>query len=377
MQIVLPSPHGAKYHTRSALTLWWDMLGSILKKLFDPAGSTKSGPAAFEAGIAAYSESDHAAAARHFDAAVAAAPRNAEALYYASLVAYKTGLYPKALGLIERACALDPANGEYRYHAGAVHWMLGDAVAARTCAEKALQRSPSLALAYHLMAEIDLPGTRYLDLLPAIHAQLRPRTYIEIGVSVGNAIARVRPETLAIGIDPSPHIRVPLGTRTTIHTCTSDEYFATHDVESELDGLPLDLAFIDGMHHFEFALRDFIQIEKLCTPQSTILIHDCYPFDRYTAERERHTGFWSGDIWKLVLLLKKYRPDLRIDTVATAPSGLGVVRGLDPSSRVLEQNLEAVVAEFMDLDFAVLDRDKAGMLNLYPNDWEKIQQILQ
>jgi len=131
------------------------------------------------------------------------------------------------------------------------------------------------------------------------------------------------------------------------------------------------------MHHFEFALRDFIRMEKLCTPQSTILIHDCYPLDRRTAERERQTGFWSGDIWRLVLLLKKYRPELRVHTIATAPTGLGVVRGLDPSSRVLEQNLEAIVAEFMALDYAVLDGDKAGMLNLYPNDWQKIVALLQ
>ena len=37
---------------------------------------------------------------------------------------------------------------------------------------------------------------------------------------------------------------------------TSDEFFARNDVGAELGGLPVDLAFIDGMHHFEFALRD-------------------------------------------------------------------------------------------------------------------------
>lgn len=206
---------------------------------------------------------------------------------------------------------------------------------------------------------------------------MRPRTYIEIGVFEGRSIALIRPETRAIGIDPKPQICASLGSRTTIHASTSDEYLATHDVKSELDGLPLDLAFVDGMHHFECALRDFIHIEKICTPQSTILIHDCCPFDRVTAQRERQTTFWSGDIWKLVLLLKKYRPDLRLHTIAIAPTGLGVVRGLDPSSRVLERSFEAVVAEFMALDYAVLDEDKAGMLNLHPNDWEKIQKLLQ
>ena len=38
-----------------------------------------------------------------------------------------------------------------------------------------------------------------------------------------------------------------------------------------LGGLPIDLAIIDGMHQFEFALRDFINIEKHSSPQSTNL----------------------------------------------------------------------------------------------------------
>ena len=31
-----------------------------------------------------------------------------------------------------------------------------------------------------------------------------------------------------------------------------------------------DLAFIDGMHHFEFALRDFANLERHCAPGSTM-----------------------------------------------------------------------------------------------------------
>ena len=58
---------------------------------------------------------------------------------------------------------------------------------------------------------------------------------------------------------------------------------------SELGGKTLDLAFIDGMHHFEFALRDFINVEKYCSADSIILIHDVYPID--ATERRSRTGF--------------------------------------------------------------------------------------
>jgi hypothetical protein len=123
-------------------------------------------------------------------------------------------------------------------------------------------------------------------------------------------------------------------------------------------------------------LRDFINIEKHCSPRSTILIHDGYPLTRLTAERERRTTFWSGEIWRLILLLRKYRPDLSVNVIATAPTGLGVVRRLDPASRLLEERFDEIVREFLALDYSVLDPDKAGMLALYPNEWEKIRAIL-
>jgi len=228
-----------------------------------------------------------------------------------------------------------------------------------------------------VLANLDLPGAYYLDVLSAIHSHLRPRTYLEIGVETGQSIALARPETRAIGIDPAPKLKMQLGSRTSIVATTSDDYFATRDVRADLEGLPIDLAFIDGMHRFEFALRDFVNIEKHAAPDSTILIHDCYPLNRLTAERERQTVFWSGDAWRLVLVLRKYRPDLSVNVIATAPTGLGVVRRLDPASRVLGERLEEIGREFLALDYSVLDIDKPGMLALYPNDWERVKAILQ
>src|SRR6185436_7092029 len=165
------------------------------------------------------------------------------------------------------------------------------------------------------------------------------RTYLEIGVETGYSIQFAAPGTRAIGVDPKPAIAVPLGPHVQIFAETSDAFFAHRDVRAALGGLPLDLAFIDGMHHFEFALRDFMNIERLCVAQSTVLIHDCFPRDRRTAQREPDPQFWAGDVWRLVVLLKKYRPDLQIHTVATPPTGLAIVRNLDPSSQVIGDRL--------------------------------------
>jgi hypothetical protein len=85
---------------------------------------------------------------------------------------------------------------------------------------------------------------------------------------------------------------------------------------------------------------------------------------------------WSGDVWKLVVILKKYRPDLSIHVVGAPPTGVCIVRKLDPASRVLAENHERLTAEFMALDYSYLEKDRAAKLNLVPNDWTRIAPLL-
>jgi hypothetical protein len=300
----------------------------------------------------------------------------ARAEFDAGTAARKAGNLTDAAAHFERAGALDPKNVDYHLSAGVAYYALGDKEQARRCCETAIAADERASKPRNLLSQLNLPGPYYSDVLSLIHAHLRPRTYIEIGVFEGESIRLAHPETRAIGIDPEPKIRYPLTAQTTIYAETSNDFFSRRDVREELGGLPLDLAFIDGMHRFEVALRDFINTERYCAPQSTVLVHDCYPFDRFTAERERHTVFWSGDIWRLVLILKKHRPDLRVHTIGTAPTGLGLIRGLNPQSRVLEEKYDEIVREYSVLDYSVLDADKAGSLSLFPNDWEKIKELL-
>jgi hypothetical protein len=219
-------------------------------------------------------------------------------------------------------------------------------------------------------------GPRYHQVLANIHRALEPRTYIEIGVEHGASLQLVGASTTAIGIDPNPVLQFSLPANVSIFAETSDAFFARPNVRELLGDTPLDLAFIDGMHHFEHALRDFVNLEKLCHCSSVILIHDCFPLDRRTAQRERKTTFWSGDVWRLILILKRERPDLRLHTIATPPTGLCVVTNLNSQSQALESKLGQLTQEFMTLDFDYLRNDRAAKLNLFPNDWSAIQGLL-
>jgi hypothetical protein len=217
----------------------------------------------------------------------------------------------------------------------------------------------------------------YLFTLDRIHQHLRPRTYLEVGVSKGMSLALVLPGTRAVGIDPEPHVSYPLRRDTRVFSEPSDEFFNHRDLNGLLGGLPIDLAFIDGMHRFEFALRDFANLEKHAQKRTTVLVHDCYPINKETASRERTTSYWSGDVWKLIICLRKWRPDLRVSVIDVAPTGLGVITGLDPNSGLIQERYEDIVSEALDLPYEYLDeRGKAEALNRISPAWRAVRELL-
>jgi len=235
----------------------------------------------------------------------------ADALFMRGHGLLRAGSPLRALPQLALAARLAGSNPYYFATAAAAASQAGDRERAAVLCERALALDAQFTPAHELMASLYLHGEKYSALLERIHRHLRPRTYVEIGVETGASLRLALPETRALGVDPEPKIAFDLPAGAQVFAQTSDAFFARPDLGTLLGGLPLELALIDGMHHFEFALRDFMHLERLCSPGATILIHDCFPHDRTTALRERVMHFWSGDIWRLVVLLKKYRRDPR------------------------------------------------------------------
>jgi hypothetical protein len=139
---------------------------------------------------------------------------------------------------------------------------VGSVDAAVRHSERALELTPMFEPAHQLLFRMFLHGDNKHDLLPRIHQHLQPRTYVEIGVETGASLRLALPGTLALGIDPQPQLTKPLRRNARVFRLTSDEFFARHDLRAELKGQPVDFALIDGMHHFEYALRDFMNLER-------------------------------------------------------------------------------------------------------------------
>ena len=203
----------------------------------------------------------------------------------------------------KRAMGIAVNGARHLYCQARIQRLLGRPQSAAELCRAALQTEDCSVThlgAHHMLAELEFPGEDYFQILARIHEHLKPATYLEIGIDDGRSFEIVRPETLALGVDPNPRPRKPLGSRQRVFAQTSDDFFGQCDVISELGGKTLDLAFIDGLHHLEFALRDFINVEKHCSPDSVVLIHDVYPIDPMSAARERASWLWSGDIWRLI-----------------------------------------------------------------------------
>lgn len=171
------------------------------------------------------------------------------------------------------------------------------------------------------------------DLLRGLHDLLSPRTYFEIGVNEGASLTLSRAKSIAV--DPEFTVRHPLHCDLDLVKAKSDEFFTRPDALAHFDGVPIDLAFIDGMHLSEFALRDFINVERHLAPTGVTVFDDILPRNALEAARIRLTGAWAGDVYKAVEIIARHRPDLTVLLVNTWPTGTAIVVGGDPSSKVL------------------------------------------
>lgn len=186
------------------------------------------------------------------------------------------------------------------------------------------------------------------EFLQGLHNVLRPRTYLEIGIHAGRGLALS--STRSIGVDPAYAIRAEFACDVQLVRATSDNFFARTDAMAWFPEGVVDLAFLDGMHLFEFTLRDFMNTERAGTAASIVVLDDMLPRSHPEAARDRCTMAWAGDVYKLGLVLERFRPDLVVVPVDTAPTGTVLVAGLDPSNTTLSDHYDEIVAEYATPD---------------------------
>jgi Methyltransferase domain len=198
--------------------------------------------------------------------------------------------------------------------------------------------------------------------LAALHDRLQPSTYLEIGVNTGKSLALSRVPSIAV--DPAFSVTSEIRADVHLVRATSDDFFARPDPLEHFRGRsrasanevaapapgaereppPIDLAFIDGLHLFEFAFRDFMNVERYSAPASVIVFDDMLPRTVEEAARNRTTRAWAGDVYKVIGVLRRYRPELLVIPVDTRPTGLLVVLAPDAASTVLRERYDEILS---------------------------------
>jgi hypothetical protein len=202
-----------------------------------------------------------------------------------------------------------------------------------------------------------IPSPSYLEILSHLHSVLKPRTYLEIGTHQGASLQKAHCASLAI--DPQICITDRIVGEKPVclfFQMTSDQFFADFD-PTLLLGAKIDIAFLDGMHLCEYLLRDFMHVEAYCRPNSIIAVHDAIPSNLTMAQRVPTLGAaWTGDVWKAILLLKRYRPELKLLCLDSPPTGLVLITNLNPQSRLLPERYFSLLEEVRDVslgDFGI------------------------
>lgn len=235
-------------------------------------------------------------------------------------------------------------------------------IAHRSAELEQAQMLPQFVNSLHTSkAKISLPGREYVDWLKWFHTHLNPELYFEIGVETGKTLRFAK--QFAIGVDPALKISEGFANWVKLFQTESDTFFEQNDVDALLQGKKINFAFIDGLHTFDQALKDFENVERYSDANTVAVFHDIYPTTPITAARDRVTNFWLGDTWKVVPLLKEARPDLNIFTIPTYPSGLTVVTRLK-SEKYGELDRAGLVEKWMAETHHYSDAELIDLLNV-------------
>ena len=166
----------------------------------------------------------------------------------------------------------------------------------------------------------DFSGPDYVQMLRALHAWKKPKTYLEIckghnitlELSMCRTIAVGHPNLSAAAIEKIKNIE--------FHSFQMDSIsFFENAALLNLYREKIDLAFIDGAHICETALSEFLHIEKIARHDAVIVLHDCLPLEvgitgrdatRAAPRNPKRRDWWLGDVWRTALYLKRHRPDL-------------------------------------------------------------------
>jgi hypothetical protein len=214
-----------------------------------------------------------------------------------------------------------------------------------------------------------------LDLIQRLIDTRGYSTYLEIGVLGGVVFFAVKCRR-KIAVDPEfklnwkgklgEAVRNPYNLNSSFHEMKSDDFFEREASRIFLKS-KLDIALVDGMHEFRYALNDVLNCLSYLNNNGVIIMHDCNPQTAEAAssfadwQRSSYEGYWNGDVWKVIHHLRQNKPELDV-FVADCDHGLGVIT--PKTGLVNNRPIPSADPEF--LTYEDLAKNREDLLNLQP-----------
>ena len=235
-----------------------------------------------------------------------------------------------------------------------------------------------------------------IKIVQSVIDRTRAQNYLEIGVSKGETFLSVSAGN-KIAVDPKDAVEfkkffsMPAGKRfwlmkiakrfrgflrlekSRFFELASDDFFDR--VPHLFSQNKIDVAFVDGLHTYEQALRDVLNCLKYLSPGGVILMHDCNPRteamsvpavsveEAASKNVSGWRGDWCGEVWKAVVHLRSAFQDLEV-FVLDCDSGVGVVHRGHPAGRLFFSSEQIEKMTYQDLA-----KDRQNLLNLKPTSY--------
>jgi hypothetical protein len=202
-------------------------------------------------------------------------------------------------------------------------------------------------------------------------------TYLEIGVFSGSVFFPVKAKR-KIAVDPEFRfgkfkrlkkiVKNLHNINASYYEMSSDDFFKQQAARL-FKKRPIDVCFVDGMHEYDYALRDVENTLNYLQQDGVIIMHDCNPVAADAAvsfeewKSRSFKGNWNGDVWKTILHLRSLRNDITV-FVVDADHGLGIVCKRPP-----ENTLPFTQPEIHKFTYNNLDKNRQQWLNLKPLEY--------
>lgn len=216
-----------------------------------------------------------------------------------------------------------------------------------------------------------------LAIIQLLMKKKKLNNYLEIGVFNGHIFFRIKSD-FKIAVDPEFRFDTlrkagkillnPYNLYNRYYPKPSDDFFRD-DAPALLANKTIDISLIDGMHEYDYALRDIENTVEYLSDNGVIIVHDCNPLTAESAcsfaewSARDFSGTWNGDVWKALLHIRSQRKDLTAFVLDT-DHGLGIIVK-KPADRVLDFSAHQIE----HLSYADFDRNREEWLGLRPGNY--------